>query len=754
MSKPFLGFVAGMALTAVVIREAGRRSAKAAVSTPRPTATATSESRQARAGGQSRARFLARILRLVGECAGPAELAIAAAVAGLLAARTAADLFVIQAQTSLEAAIVAGRPKEFGKRIAAFMAAVVPISVLNAGLKLALSELRERVRDRLTRHLTSKWLRGRVFFLQGQDDRISGVDQILTADAASFSNSVVDLYSNVAKPALDLAVYGHYLGSSIGALPPLGMLLYLGVAGAGMTWVRRPMSAFVANQARLEGEFRHVSSRVVGSAERIAFMDGAERERALVDGAFALLSGHARAAGAFRAATTFVDSVTNKYGATAVGFSLLAMPFLPGPDGVRQIQALAGSDSPLSQQAVSTAYYSSGRMLLNMAQAAGRLVSAGRELTRLAGHTTRVSELLEVLDDLESGHYYRTMVAGSRISAMVVEAAEREAGGADGAADSGAARPGPGIARPATNGFATPASPLAAIPDEPLPLAKRARLRHVYGTLVVTPGRAPPPVRRAHSAAGDFAPPPRPAGAPDGPVIRFEACPVATPSGDVLLRELTMEVPPGTNVLVAGPNGSGKSSLFRVLAGLWPLFGGTMVRPPLDELVYVPQASFMPLGTLRECVTYPLSADEAARAGVSDDDVASVLRDVRLEALVEREGLDAVRAWDEILSGGERQRLSFARVFLRKPAYAIVDEATSQVSVDVEADLYERCASLGITLFSVSHRRSLWKFHRKILLLDGKGGYTFRPISDRELQAAASAPGGGGDEDDVGVFGS
>ena len=56
-------------------------------------------------------------------------------------------------------------------------------------------------------------------------------------------------------------------------------------------------------------------------------------------------------------------------------------------------------------------YYRSGRMLVRMAEAIGRLVLAGRELTRLSGFTARVYELLTVLKDLQRGMYKRTMVA-------------------------------------------------------------------------------------------------------------------------------------------------------------------------------------------------------------------------------------------------------------------------------------------------------------------------------------------------------
>lgn len=784
LSRPAIGFVAGLALTALAIREVGRRSAGVAVATPRPTAPQPG-ARQSKSGssgggtgrggeragrsrdGRDRARVTSRLLRLLAICAGPAEISLAAVVAGLLAARTAADLFVIRVQTSLEAAIVAGDSRSFAQRIGTFMTAVLPISAINSLLKMTLGELRVRARQRLTSHLTSKWLRGRIFFLQAQDDRITGVDQLISADCANFARSVVDLYSNVAKPALDLVVYAQYLGTSIGITPPGGMLLYLAGAGVCMTWLRRPTSAFVANEARLEGEFRSVTSRVVNNAEEIAFFDGSSRERRLVESTFALLSGHSRAGLVFKAASSFVDDIITKYGATITGFTLLSSPFMPDRDGKKAIETLTGATRPMSTQQISTAYYSSGRMLLNMAQSAGRLVGAGREFTKLAGHTRRMSELLEVLDDLESGHYYRTMVAGSTISAMVAEADRRTRAVADGTADVNTAK-----------------QPLSVSSLPPLSSAARCRLQHVYGELVIIPERdsaiplarsssadhgsasglevtgpdardlCPFDADHATAAAGDTA-----AGlaAPAAGefTILFDDVPVATPSGDVLLRSLSIEVPPGTNVLVAGPNGSGKSSLFRVLAGLWPLFGGRLVRPPLEELVYVPQSAYMPLGTLRECVTYPLTAPEAAAAGITDDRIREVLEAVSLESLIEREGLDEVRAWDEILSGGERQRLSFARVFSRpRTAYAILDEATSQVSVDVEGALYEKAIELGITLFSVSHRRSLWRFHKKILLLDGKGSYVFRDISSAEQDAAAGQSGSGSAADEDLVFGS
>ena len=52
-----------------------------------------------------------------------------------------------------------------------------------------------------------------------------------------------------------------------------------------------------------------------------------------------------------------------------------------------------------------------------------------------------------------------------------------------------------------------------------------------------------------------------------------------------------------------------------------------------------------------------------------------------------------------------------ARLFYHKPQFAILDECTSAVSVDVEGSMYQYCRQVGITLFTVSHRRSLWTHH-------------------------------------------
>ena len=102
-----------------------------------------------------------------------------------------------------------------------------------------------------------------------------------------------------------------------------------------------------------------------------------------------------------------------------------------------------------------------------------------------------------------------------------------------------------------------------------------------------------------------------------------------------------------------------------------------------------------------------------------------ILHDVELAYIVDREGdFNSVNDWNDVLSGGEKQRMAMARLFYHRPLFAILDECTSAVSVDVEAKLYNRAKQLEITLFTVSHRQTLFKFHDYMIRFDGEGGYT------------------------------
>lgn len=171
--------------------------------------------------------------------------------------------------------------------------------------------------------------------------------------------------------------------------------------------------------------------------------------------------------------------------------------------------------------------------------------------------------------------------------------------------------------------------------------------------------------------------------------MKFEGVPILSPNGDVLVKSMSFEIEPGMNLMITGPNGCGKSSLFRIMGQLWPVAGGKLHKPALDKIFYIPQRPYLPNGSLRDQLIYPHSIEEYRATGTTDADLMELMKEVRLDYIVEREkGWDTVNDWNDVLSGGEKQRMAMGRLIYHKPKYAILDECTSAVSMDVEGHLY------------------------------------------------------------------
>ena len=200
---------------------------------------------------------------------------------------------------------------------------------------------------------------------------------------------------------------------------------------------------------------------------------------------------------------------------------------------------------------------------------------------------------------------------------------------------------------------------------------------------------------------------------------------VELPDGRRLFEGLSLAVPAGKYLLVSGNSGCGKSTLLRALAGIWPYGCGNVSLPSGWRSMFLPQRPYLPLGSLRRAIYYPQPVPEKETA-----DLRSLLERFGIGSLAER--LDEVDDWSRILSLGEQQRLAFIRILLFRPDIVFLDESTSAMDEQREAEAYDILKALlpEMAVISVGHRSTLFKKHDKRLQLTGSG-WQLSPLAEQ-----------------------
>jgi putative ATP-binding cassette transporter len=201
------------------------------------------------------------------------------------------------------------------------------------------------------------------------------------------------------------------------------------------------------------------------------------------------------------------------------------------------------------------------------------------------------------------------------------------------------------------------------------------------------------------------------------------------PDGKPLMANINFSLLRGETVLLGGASGSGKSTLVRAIAGIWPFGRGEIHVPRGARVLFLPQRPYLPIGALRDVVSYPMSG-----GGVEDRTLREALEAVGLTDIAGR--LDEEANWALQLSPGEQQRVAFARTLVQKPGWLFLDEATSALDETTEACLYrlvrERLPEAMV--FSIGHRATLDPFHaRRLMVKPTANG----PASIVEMPAAA-----------------
>jgi putative ATP-binding cassette transporter len=211
--------------------------------------------------------------------------------------------------------------------------------------------------------------------------------------------------------------------------------------------------------------------------------------------------------------------------------------------------------------------------------------------------------------------------------------------------------------------------------------------------------------------------------------LALEGVDLDLPDGQPLVAGVNLSLGPGDTALLGGPSGAGKSTLLRAIAGIWPFGRGEIHMPREARVLFLPQKPYLPIGSLRDVVSYPTPP-----SGVDDETLREALEAV---GLPERAGrLDEAGHWALQLSPGEQQRIAFARALVQKPGWLFLDEATSAVDEASEARLYrlvrERLPATAV--FSVGHRGTLGAFHARHLAVRPNGS---GPASIVEVTAAS-----------------
>ncbi|KAI9325924.1 ABC transporter transmembrane region 2-domain-containing protein [Zopfochytrium polystomum] len=556
-----------------------------------------------------------------------------------LVARTWLSLYVAVLDGRIVSALVRGNGKQFLLGIAYWMGVAVPATYTNSMLTFLQSKLAIGFRTRLTNHLHKKYLDNMAFYkVANLDDRIKNADQLITQDVDRFCHATAELYSNITKPILDVSIYNVQIASSVGGEAVFFTNVIVQLSSMCLRFFTPPFGKMVAEEQKLEGEFRFTHSRLVENAEEVALFSGEDVEKDILDSSYMKMIRHVNRLLKARFWHGVLEDFIIKYFWGAIGFVLCGIPIFIDMPGS------AGSGLDLGNR--TQGFVTTRRLLLQSSEATGRLMYAWKDVAELAGFTSRVSELLDVFDDVGSNKYQKALASSANED--------------------------------------------------------------------ILKGR------------GDFV---------ESENIEFKGVPIVSPNGDVLVKDLTFNVNPGMHLLIVGPNGSGKSSLFRILGGLWPLYGGTVSKPDYKKIFYIPQRPYLSLGTLRDQVIYPDTHAEMMKKGVTDEYLREILSVVQIGSVVDTHGgFDSTKDWKDVLAGGDKQRIAMARLFYHRPRFAILDECTSSVSMDIERIMYTHAQRLGISLITVSHRPSLWKYHNWILQYDGQGGYVFTPLdAERRL---------------------
>ncbi|CAJ0767638.1 1384_t:CDS:10 [Entrophospora sp. SA101] len=414
---------------------------------------------------------LKKLLKIVIPGLRSKEFWLLATHSGFLVFRTILSVYVAILDGRVVNALVRKNAKDFLTGIIWWMIVAIPATYTNSMLTFMQSKLAIQFRTRLTHHIHEKYLTDMTFYTIGNLDDL---------DTMKFCNSLSELYSNLAKPVLDVVIYYLELAKNVGGESLFALSLIVHTSSVVLRLLTPSFGEMVAEEQRLEGEFRFTHSRLIDNNEEVAFYSGHVIEKAILDRNYFALIKHINRIFRKRIFHGMMEDFIIKYFWGAMGLVLCSVPVFFKVPGVEKGDL---------------GFITNRRLLMSSSDAFG--------------------QLLDVFEDVKNGRFEKKLVSSASTE-------------------------------------------------------ENARILSGRGEIVESEN------------------------------IEFKNVPIVSPNGDVLLKSLNFSMKPGMHLLIVGPNGCGKSSMFRILGGLWPVYGGNVDKPNSKDIFYIPQRPYLPMGTLRD----------------------------------------------------------------------------------------------------------------------------------------------------------
>ncbi|KAJ2615805.1 ATP-binding cassette long-chain fatty acid transporter pxa1 [Coemansia sp. RSA 1365] len=342
-------------------------------------------------------RQLRGVLRIILPALGIKEVAIMAMQALFLVLRTWLSVVVAELDGKIVKHLVRGQGRRFLAGLLSWFAIAIPATYTNSMIRFLETKLALAFRTRLTQYVHDLYLHDNLSYyrLQALGGRVANPDQFITADIARFSTRLAALLSSLGKPTLDAVIFNIQLVRGVGLRGTVGMFAMYVATAALLRACTPAFGRMAAARARLEGEFRAHHSRVIASAEEIAFYRGEQREAEQLQGSLARLVAQARGVARRKIGHVVLEDMVIKYTWSAFGYLVCAVPFF--------LNAGNGGGGGSSSGQRTQRFVTNKRILVNLSDAGGRMMYAIKEVMELAGHTGRVHTLLSALHALRRG---------------------------------------------------------------------------------------------------------------------------------------------------------------------------------------------------------------------------------------------------------------------------------------------------------------------------------------------------------------